>query len=582
MLHRHYEDELGRLKTLAGEFARDNPALAPMLLGSSADPDVERLLEGVAFLTALLRDKLDDAFPEFIQDLTTLVLPHYLMAMPCSAMMCFRPRVDEGRALTIPRGTEVLSVPVDGTACRFRTCHDLEVPGLEIAEASLQRSPGQAPALRLRLRVADGTRPVQLSGLRLFLDGSHAEACHLLLLLTRHVRAVHVGCLKPSGDFEALHVLPAETLRPAGFEHALLDYPAHAFDGYRVLQEYFAQPAKFLFVRLDGVPPLPSGTREVRLDLQLDRAWPWMPEVRNDSFMLGVVPAVNLFEQDAEPIEVDHRRSEYPLVPQVPTPEHYRVHEIEQVVGLEHGRQQTRTWQPFHLYPGPDAQRVPGYRSVVRPHPLDATPHTVLSLNYPPGHVPRPEVLSVRLRCTNGSLPENLGRGDICHATTTTPDRTRFYNLQPPSPARSARADAQSMWRAQSHAALNFLSLADAATLRSMLGLYASGHERGDGPEGAALEAANQRRIEGIETVHAEPQTVIVGPCSMLRGQLVRVGCRPEHFAGVGDLYLFGCVLDAFFADYAGINSFVQLEIENLQTSSVYTWPPRTGTRATL
>lgn len=173
MLNRHYEEELGRLKVLAGEFARDNPALAPMLLGSSADPDVERLLEGVAFLTALLRRKLDDAFPEFIQDLTGLLLPHYLLSMPCSALIALRPRVDDGHALTIPRGTELLSVPVDGTICRFRTCHDLEVPPLRILECSLQGAPGKASAIRLRLHHGGSREAARLSGLRLFLGGIH-------------------------------------------------------------------------------------------------------------------------------------------------------------------------------------------------------------------------------------------------------------------------------------------------------------------------------------------------------------------------------------------------------------------------
>ncbi len=72
MFNRYYEDELNKLKGLAVEFAQNNPALAPMLSGSSADPDVERLLEGVAFLTGLTRQKLDDEFPEFVQELANL------------------------------------------------------------------------------------------------------------------------------------------------------------------------------------------------------------------------------------------------------------------------------------------------------------------------------------------------------------------------------------------------------------------------------------------------------------------------------------------------------------------------------
>src|SRR5690606_41659005 len=62
--------------------SRAYPALAPRLTGPSPDPDVERVLEGVAFLTGRIRQKIDDDFPEFIQGLTQLIFPHYLRPLP--------------------------------------------------------------------------------------------------------------------------------------------------------------------------------------------------------------------------------------------------------------------------------------------------------------------------------------------------------------------------------------------------------------------------------------------------------------------------------------------------------------------
>ncbi len=55
MFNRYYQQELSYLKELAVEFSKAHPALAPMLSGQSQDPDVERLLEGVAFSAGLLR-----------------------------------------------------------------------------------------------------------------------------------------------------------------------------------------------------------------------------------------------------------------------------------------------------------------------------------------------------------------------------------------------------------------------------------------------------------------------------------------------------------------------------------------------
>ena len=84
MLNSHYQNELAQLRRLANEFAQTNPALAPLLgIDSASDPDVERLLEGVAFLTGMVRQRLDDEFPEFIQELAQLLYPHYLQPLPC-------------------------------------------------------------------------------------------------------------------------------------------------------------------------------------------------------------------------------------------------------------------------------------------------------------------------------------------------------------------------------------------------------------------------------------------------------------------------------------------------------------------
>ena len=82
MFNRYFQEELDKLKDLGVEFSKAHPAVAPMLSGRSSDPDVDRLLEGVAFLTALLRQKLDDEFPEIIHKLVQLIWPHYLRPLP--------------------------------------------------------------------------------------------------------------------------------------------------------------------------------------------------------------------------------------------------------------------------------------------------------------------------------------------------------------------------------------------------------------------------------------------------------------------------------------------------------------------
>ena len=116
MFDRYFQDELANLRDLGAEFSEAYPSIAPMLTGSTTDPDVERLLEGVAFLTALLRQKLDDDFPELIHELIRLIWPHYLRPVPCSTVVAFRPKPTLKQSAVVPAGVHLRSVPVEGTS----------------------------------------------------------------------------------------------------------------------------------------------------------------------------------------------------------------------------------------------------------------------------------------------------------------------------------------------------------------------------------------------------------------------------------------------------------------------------------
>jgi type VI secretion system protein ImpG len=88
--------------------------------------------------------------------------------------------------------------------------------------------------------------------------------------------------------------------------------------------------------------------------------------------------------------------------------------------------------------------------------------------------------------------------------------------------------------------------------------------------------------VESIQDVTATRETRLVGRGSILRGQLVRIKCRLDFFASIGDMFLFGCVLDRFIADYASINSYTRVELEDAFTGALFKWPPRLGQQPLL
>src|SRR5437667_2206240 len=126
-LYAYYERELLFIRQLAQEFAKQYPAAASRLQlepNRSTDPHVERLIEAFALLTARVHHKLDDEFPELTDALLGVLYPHYLAPVPSMAIVQFE--VDPIRAelpsgFTIPRHSQLLTQPVRGLPCRYRT-----------------------------------------------------------------------------------------------------------------------------------------------------------------------------------------------------------------------------------------------------------------------------------------------------------------------------------------------------------------------------------------------------------------------------------------------------------------------------
>src|SRR5476649_2282719 len=143
--NRYFQSELSALRQLARFLAE-----------SGQDPDVERLLEGFAFLTGRLRQKLDDELPELTHSLMHLLWPNYMRPIPAFSILQFDPLKRAGPALTVERDTPIESEPVDDVRCRFRTCYPTDVQALDLTALNYSVK-GDGSLLSLHLEMsADG------------------------------------------------------------------------------------------------------------------------------------------------------------------------------------------------------------------------------------------------------------------------------------------------------------------------------------------------------------------------------------------------------------------------------------------
>ena len=572
MFNRYFQQELENLKDLGAEFSRMHPAVAPMLSGMSTDPDVERLLEGVAFLTAMLRQKLDDDFPEIINELFQLIWPHYLRPLPAASVVAFTPKSSLKQTVKVPKGIQLGSEPVDGTPCLFRTCYDVDVHPLALLEAKLEEKPGRPTAIRLVLALQDlKLSEWQSDSLRFYLAGPPAQAAELYRLLCHHLQRLVVSPLEKG---EA-HLLPPDFMKPVGFgaDEMLIPYPAQSFPGYRILQEYFLLPEKFLFLEITGLQQWRNRGEGNRFQIDLELKGPELnlPRLKKDNFVLAATPVINLFEHDADPIRLDHTKSDYLIRPAGSNGTNYQVYAMQKVTGFIQGTAQERTYAPFEMF-SPNPEAIPTYNVQIRQSAVRPGFDFHISVAYPPGTgTPPPETLSMQLMCTNGFLPEGLQIGDICNPTSSTPEFVDFKNLRPPTSSVLPSLGRNLLWKLVSHLCLNYRSLATSENFKTLLGLY-NFEENRDRP--AFL--ANQKRIDGIQAIDTQALDRLVGRVIM-RGRQIRLDIRQDHFAGMGDLYLFGSVLDHFFGSYASLNTFTQLQVKEVLKGEVYLWPARIG-----
>ena len=163
--------------------------MAQFLGDKAGDPDVERLLEGFAFLTAKLGMKIDDDLPELTHPLLQMLWPNYLRPLPSATIIRFEPRPNAiSQRKVIPKGTRLFAKPVDGISCEFRTCTDVNLYPLTLAHVSDAHS-REASTLRIDLDVLtqQPLDSLECDQLDFHLGGDNATALTLYLWLSRYL-----------------------------------------------------------------------------------------------------------------------------------------------------------------------------------------------------------------------------------------------------------------------------------------------------------------------------------------------------------------------------------------------------------
>lgn len=615
----YYEDELGHIRDMADEFAAMHPAVARNLSLDSVpcpDPYVERLLEGVAYLAARTRLKIDAESSRYVQGLLDALYPDLVAPAPAMSMVRLAPS-DQVESMvsgyTVPRGTRMISGLRDGLTTRatFTTAQDVDLWPIQIARADYLQDIGalraagfgdnlrgttHAAGIRLTLTSASKVPLSQIKLDRLDLYLGHQSRGGLLF---DTIHGHGSGLMGRAGDGAFSEIGQIEMVG-VGRDETLLPSVRPAFQGYGLLREYFLMPERFHYARLNGLSQvIPRADDSVEVVILLERPQPDLSDISAKDFELFVTPIVNLFERECNIVDLDPGKSGHVVHADRTRPMDFEIFRLLRVEDVETDGPQAQIPSAYAATPDKGARlsyatqrrtRRPGEDEIRRGQMRTSYAGDDLFISLSHDGSKRRNVvrrLDIRALCTNRDLcilDDNpvltLDSGaPVSGITLMQAIKRPRASLQAVLPEAGARENPRDelAWRWISQLALNHVSLTetltDAEPIRAMLALYA---DRGD--PALARHAQSLQRIQAKGIFERLP---MAGPICFGQGTQITLDIDEAVLSGHSRL-LMSAILAQLFRRHAAINAVVRTQTTLVGSQEDVTWPLALGNRAML
>ncbi|UEP37242.1 type VI secretion system baseplate subunit TssF [Burkholderia ambifaria] len=605
----HFEREIALLRRSMQTFAQRYPKIAARLAitgGRSDDPHVERLLQSFALMAAAHDIRVEDDVPAFTHALLESLHGAFLRPFPSCAIAQFdgdrtdkqtAPRVVlRGDRLIAPAGREVFRiadevtiVPLTVAAVRYTTS------AIAPRDAVLPAETTGLLTVVFELTSTEATFAIVPDKLRVHFTGAR----EVVAALTDAALLLAVRTFLEVGDSGRWKRVADGALTAVGLEptDALLDLPPDdTLAPFHLLMAYCAAPERFDFVDVDMRPlkRAAGDSRRVALHLAIAGVHPdshrgqRLAAATADHVRLFCTPVINLFPDDAAPIETHAGCAYYPVkaLAQARTSQAdiWSIDSVRQIADAG-----TSSLAPFHslrhgMDSGPglfwtvlrdEARRAPKQKPVdpdSKPTDKARTPTPAPGETLEPLHGvelqltdsdgrpadPGKRKLAIRLSCTQGDLSGMqacelaLAEGDPVGAIMLLNRPTRS---RPPAFRYGELWDLLSLLVPQAVR----LDNGGLAQLRRLCVRWAQGSVDA-GRRFDALVSLSTARVRCW--LPGKPASAFVS------GLEVRLVVDEQRFAGFS-LGGFAHVMDRFLAPYVPVTSFVQVVFFSAQTGAL-------------
>lgn len=601
---KYYNRELAYLRHKGQEFGEQYPKIAARLRISEEqvdDPHVERLLEGCAFLTARIRQSLDNSYPQFTESLMGQLYPDFHAPIPSMSVIKMSCSNSTSSYFDVEEGERVVIGAPGYHECEFRTCYPVRMYPVDVTSGVFKNAPFKPvgsrwesnahSVLKVQLTAQDEETPLGEMGverLRFYLNGQSQLTFKLYQMLFQNLIGLSVVV-----DGKEVRPLTKRHLSEVGFseDEKVVPYSKRSFSGARLLVEYLHFPEKFMFFDITELGLSELDLREqVELYFYFDTNDDWLPkQVDEESLMVGCVPVINLFKSIMEPKRILPTEYDYHLSPQYQESESNEVVSISDVTlrnwnktyhnlpcyhAGEHTHY-TNTSEIYWLMRREDKNWAGGYDEPGR--------ETYISFVDKKHQLFSPDsrenwLMYVEAECCNRNLAQKLPFGGGLPQVSLPEVNDNFESVRclvSLSETIRPEMDESTRWQLTKLLTLNHFTEEDGlATLKQTLNLYAfSG------------TAETKAVIDALTKLEFEPTTGRIsqkGKVGFAHGIKIILTVS-DQILPKEQIFLLGSVLSVYFSQYAEINIFTQLEIRLKSTGkSFHLWPALTGDKVLL
>ncbi len=575
-LSQRYIEQLQRLKQSAKQFTAHYPALTEYLVRDKADPDVEMVLQGVAYISAELEQQINHQFPVALQALSQVLVPTLMQAIPSASMMMYKPKNTLTTPFIVPKGTYFDSKDVlHGSEqrpkpMRFQSIDDVTVLPIAISDINSGTTGGvkgyrqkQQLTIHFDAKKAD-ISSYEFSQLPLFIHRPFNESVHWFKLLTHELSEIIVK------DDVGETRLPSSVFSVEGLgrQNSVFNNATDA-NPHSLLQEYYLMPERLFAFQLDLSAWVSRSGKKFTIDFLFNDVNEPLPILKSSHVELFCVPVINRFSHYAEPIQMSEFAGEYPITARLQDSGRERSLSIIDVLSVE-SIQDTRDHNlHYNNVNRPDSEDNPlGYHYYRNQGMFNQPIEDMVALQAADNiDLEKEQVLRVKVDCCHGTRGSRINPGDISVASSNTPELIEFKNLTSCSEYLAPIIADERVWQVISDQGAGVNGLHDTQQLQDYLRHHLPIQLKGSATYQTVMHKING--IKGWSMTYADH----VQHGHVYRGRQCELLLSTDHFVNASDSYLFASVIRTLVLMSSPVNCGLSFILTDSFSAEQVSWP---------